>query len=169
MLFALCLRPLLFQTSELIASSPAVGELIPYSTLLHFLFTRAPPELKSPHQACRHTHTHAHTQFKLNRPSSCGTSAVCTVHHLNKPVPHREQSGPSPGTHSGWMIIPLRETSSASSGRLGDVNTSVRTLWSVQQDRSCHCYLILDYLISGGLYCDEWAPSSGRLTDVCVI
>ncbi|XP_042081455.1 conserved oligomeric Golgi complex subunit 5 [Haplochromis burtoni] len=43
-------RPLLFQTSELIASSPAVGELIPYSTLLHFLFTRAPPELKSPHQ-----------------------------------------------------------------------------------------------------------------------
>uniref|UniRef100_A0A669C5U9 Conserved oligomeric Golgi complex subunit 5 n=1 Tax=Oreochromis niloticus TaxID=8128 RepID=A0A669C5U9_ORENI len=45
-----CFRPLLFQTSELIASSPAVGELIPYSTLLHFLFTRAPPELKSPHQ-----------------------------------------------------------------------------------------------------------------------
>ncbi|XP_068611151.1 conserved oligomeric Golgi complex subunit 5 [Brachionichthys hirsutus] len=43
-------RPLLFQTSELIASSPAVGDLIPYSTLLHFLFTRAPPELKSPHQ-----------------------------------------------------------------------------------------------------------------------
>uniref|UniRef100_A0A3Q2QP98 Component of oligomeric golgi complex 5 n=1 Tax=Fundulus heteroclitus TaxID=8078 RepID=A0A3Q2QP98_FUNHE len=43
-------RPLLFQTSELIASSPAVGELIPYSTVLHFLFTRAPAELKSPHQ-----------------------------------------------------------------------------------------------------------------------
>ncbi|XP_041832783.1 conserved oligomeric Golgi complex subunit 5 isoform X2 [Melanotaenia boesemani] len=43
-------RPLLFQTSELIASSPAVGELIPYSTLIHFLFSRAPPELKSPHQ-----------------------------------------------------------------------------------------------------------------------
>ncbi|KAI3367018.1 hypothetical protein L3Q82_009650, partial [Scortum barcoo] len=39
-------RPLLFQTSELIASSPAVGDLIPYSTLLHFLFTRAPSELK---------------------------------------------------------------------------------------------------------------------------
>ncbi|XP_059181753.1 conserved oligomeric Golgi complex subunit 5 [Centropristis striata] len=43
-------RPLLFQTSELIASSPAVGDLIPYSTLLHFFFTRAPSELKSPHQ-----------------------------------------------------------------------------------------------------------------------
>ncbi|XP_022604775.1 conserved oligomeric Golgi complex subunit 5 [Seriola dumerili] len=43
-------RPLLFQTSELIANSPAVGDLIPYSTLLHFLFTRAPSELKSPHQ-----------------------------------------------------------------------------------------------------------------------
>uniref|UniRef100_A0A3P8UXB7 Conserved oligomeric Golgi complex subunit 5 n=1 Tax=Cynoglossus semilaevis TaxID=244447 RepID=A0A3P8UXB7_CYNSE len=43
-------RPLLFQTSELIANSPAVGGVIPYSTLLHFLFTRAPSELKSPHQ-----------------------------------------------------------------------------------------------------------------------
>ncbi|XP_029350749.1 conserved oligomeric Golgi complex subunit 5 [Echeneis naucrates] len=43
-------RPLLFQTSELIATSSAVGDLIPYSTLLHFLFTRAPSELKSPHQ-----------------------------------------------------------------------------------------------------------------------
>ncbi|KAM9846149.1 conserved oligomeric Golgi complex subunit 5 [Aulostomus maculatus] len=43
-------RPLLFQTSSLIASSPAVGDLIPYSTLLHFLFTRAPSELKSPYQ-----------------------------------------------------------------------------------------------------------------------
>uniref|UniRef100_A0A3Q3NLZ0 Conserved oligomeric Golgi complex subunit 5 n=1 Tax=Mastacembelus armatus TaxID=205130 RepID=A0A3Q3NLZ0_9TELE len=47
-------RPLLFQTSELIASSPAVGDLIPYSTLLHFLFTRAPSELKSPHQLYAH-------------------------------------------------------------------------------------------------------------------
>ncbi|XP_061769123.1 conserved oligomeric Golgi complex subunit 5 [Nerophis ophidion] len=44
-------RPLLFQTSNLIISSSAVGELIPYSTVLHFLFTRAPSELKSPYQA----------------------------------------------------------------------------------------------------------------------
>eukprot|EP00066_Takifugu_rubripes_P022163 XP_011611429.1 PREDICTED: conserved oligomeric Golgi complex subunit 5 [Takifugu rubripes] len=43
-------RPLLFQTSELIVNNAAVGEVIPYSTLLHFLFTRAPPELRSPHQ-----------------------------------------------------------------------------------------------------------------------
>uniref|UniRef100_A0AAR2M3E6 Conserved oligomeric Golgi complex subunit 5 n=1 Tax=Pygocentrus nattereri TaxID=42514 RepID=A0AAR2M3E6_PYGNA len=43
-------RPLLFQTSEHIASSQTVGDLIPYSTILHFLFTRAPAELKSPHQ-----------------------------------------------------------------------------------------------------------------------
>ncbi|KAJ8387684.1 hypothetical protein AAFF_G00151150 [Aldrovandia affinis] len=43
-------RPLLFQTSEHVASSQAVGDLIPYSTILHFLFTRAPPELRSPHQ-----------------------------------------------------------------------------------------------------------------------
>ena len=54
-------RPLLFQNSELIASSSAVGDLIPYSTLLHFLFTRAPAELKSPHQV--HTHTLVHIQF----------------------------------------------------------------------------------------------------------
>ncbi|KAL2102689.1 hypothetical protein ACEWY4_001857 [Coilia grayii] len=43
-------RPLLFQTSELIASSQALGDVLPYSIILHFLFTRAPPELKSPHQ-----------------------------------------------------------------------------------------------------------------------
>ncbi|CAF96768.1 unnamed protein product, partial [Tetraodon nigroviridis] len=43
-------RPFLFQTSELIVNNPAVGDVIPYSTLLHFLFTRAPPELRSPHQ-----------------------------------------------------------------------------------------------------------------------
>ncbi|KTF83803.1 hypothetical protein cypCar_00030411 [Cyprinus carpio] len=43
-------RPLLFQTSEHIASSQALGDLIPYSTILHFLFNRAPAELKSPHQ-----------------------------------------------------------------------------------------------------------------------
>ncbi|XP_077450408.1 conserved oligomeric Golgi complex subunit 5 [Stigmatopora argus] len=43
-------RPLLFQTSNLIVKSPVVGDLIPYSTVLHFLFTRAPAELRSPHQ-----------------------------------------------------------------------------------------------------------------------
>ncbi|KAM4676724.1 conserved oligomeric Golgi complex subunit 5 [Discoglossus pictus] len=43
-------RPLLFQTSEHIASSTSVGDIIPYSVILQFLFTRAPPELKSPYQ-----------------------------------------------------------------------------------------------------------------------
>ncbi|XP_065521994.1 conserved oligomeric Golgi complex subunit 5 isoform X3 [Lathamus discolor] len=43
-------RPLLFQTSEHIASSPALGEVIPFSIILQFLFTRAPAELKSPFQ-----------------------------------------------------------------------------------------------------------------------
>ncbi|KAK2535558.1 Cog5 [Columba livia] len=43
-------RPLLFQTSEHIASSPALGEVIPFSIILQFLFARAPPELKSPFQ-----------------------------------------------------------------------------------------------------------------------
>ncbi|XP_060548669.1 conserved oligomeric Golgi complex subunit 5 [Pantherophis guttatus] len=43
-------RPMLFQTSEHISNSPAVGDIIPYSTVIQFLFTRAPPELKSPFQ-----------------------------------------------------------------------------------------------------------------------
>ncbi|XP_028668771.1 conserved oligomeric Golgi complex subunit 5 [Erpetoichthys calabaricus] len=43
-------RPMLFQTSEHIAGSQTIGDIIPYSTILHFLFTRAPMELKSPHQ-----------------------------------------------------------------------------------------------------------------------
>ncbi|KAG8577236.1 hypothetical protein GDO81_010109, partial [Engystomops pustulosus] len=43
-------RPLLFQTSEHIANSASVGDIIPYSVILQFLFTRAPPELKSPYQ-----------------------------------------------------------------------------------------------------------------------
>ena len=42
-------RPLIFQTSDHIATSPALGEVIPYSSALHFLFARAPPELRSPH------------------------------------------------------------------------------------------------------------------------
>ncbi|XP_048355438.1 conserved oligomeric Golgi complex subunit 5 isoform X1 [Sphaerodactylus townsendi] len=48
-------RPLLFQTSELIANSPALGDIIPFSTILQFLFTRAPPELKSPFQRAEWT------------------------------------------------------------------------------------------------------------------
>ncbi|XP_044279223.1 conserved oligomeric Golgi complex subunit 5 isoform X2 [Varanus komodoensis] len=48
-------RPMLFQTSEHIASSPAVGEIIPFSTVIQFLFTRAPPELKSPFQRAEWT------------------------------------------------------------------------------------------------------------------
>ncbi|KAM4748513.1 conserved oligomeric Golgi complex subunit 5 [Rhinophrynus dorsalis] len=43
-------RPLLFQTSEHIANSTSVGDIIPFSVILQFLFTRAPPDLKSPYQ-----------------------------------------------------------------------------------------------------------------------
>nr|XP_056702455.1 conserved oligomeric Golgi complex subunit 5 [Euleptes europaea] len=48
-------RPLLFQTSEHIANSPALGDIIPLSTILQFLFTRAPPDLKSPFQRAEWT------------------------------------------------------------------------------------------------------------------
>ncbi|XP_045618166.1 conserved oligomeric Golgi complex subunit 5 [Procambarus clarkii] len=43
-------RPLLFQTVEHIIASPSIGDVIPYSTVLHFLFAKAPSELRSPHQ-----------------------------------------------------------------------------------------------------------------------
>ncbi|CAN8026225.1 unnamed protein product [Ixodes persulcatus] len=45
------LRPLLFQSPQHMAQSPVVGETVPYSLLLHFLFARAPPELRSPYEA----------------------------------------------------------------------------------------------------------------------
>lgn len=43
-------RPLLFQNAEHISKSQAIGDIIPHSTILHFLFARAPQEMKSPHQ-----------------------------------------------------------------------------------------------------------------------
>lgn len=43
-------KPLLFQAPEHIASTASVGDVIPHSTVLHFLFARAPPEMRSPHQ-----------------------------------------------------------------------------------------------------------------------
>lgn len=46
-------RPLLFQTSEDIVGNPALGESLPHSVVLHHLFSRAPNELKSPHEVCR--------------------------------------------------------------------------------------------------------------------
>lgn len=33
-----------------LSQSTVVGDVIPYSLVLHFLFARAPSELKSPHQ-----------------------------------------------------------------------------------------------------------------------
>ena len=44
-------RPLLFQTPEHISESSSIGDVIPYSLVLHFLFAKAPVELKSPHQS----------------------------------------------------------------------------------------------------------------------
>ena len=57
-------RPLLFQTVEHLAQSPAVGDVIPYSLVLHFLFARAPTELKSPHQVWKLTIKHLITLTK---------------------------------------------------------------------------------------------------------
>lgn len=45
------LRPLLFQSPQHVAQSPVVGEVVPHSLVLHFLFAKAPPELRSPYEA----------------------------------------------------------------------------------------------------------------------
>uniref|UniRef100_A0A2I2ZAW7 Conserved oligomeric Golgi complex subunit 5 n=1 Tax=Gorilla gorilla gorilla TaxID=9595 RepID=A0A2I2ZAW7_GORGO len=50
-------RPLLFQASEHVANSPALGDVIPFSIIIQFLFTRAPAELKSPFQRAEWSHT----------------------------------------------------------------------------------------------------------------
>uniref|UniRef100_A0ABI7X895 Conserved oligomeric Golgi complex subunit 5 n=1 Tax=Felis catus TaxID=9685 RepID=A0ABI7X895_FELCA len=49
-------RPLIFQKNEHVATSPALGDVIPFSIIIQFLFTRAPPELKSPFQRAEWSH-----------------------------------------------------------------------------------------------------------------
>uniref|UniRef100_A0A8C8ZWV8 Conserved oligomeric Golgi complex subunit 5 n=1 Tax=Prolemur simus TaxID=1328070 RepID=A0A8C8ZWV8_PROSS len=49
-------RPLLFQTSENVANSPTLGDIIPFSIVIQFLFTRAPAEMKSPLQKAEWSH-----------------------------------------------------------------------------------------------------------------
>ena len=46
-------QSLLFLTPEEVAKSPVVGDLVPFSVALNFLFSRAPDSLKSPHQLLR--------------------------------------------------------------------------------------------------------------------
>ncbi len=46
-------QSLLFLTPDELAKSPVVGDLLPYSVALNFLFSRAPEALKSPHQLLR--------------------------------------------------------------------------------------------------------------------
>uniref|UniRef100_T1IMS2 Conserved oligomeric Golgi complex subunit 5 n=1 Tax=Strigamia maritima TaxID=126957 RepID=T1IMS2_STRMM len=45
-----CLKTLLFQNAEHIQFSPSLPDIIPYSTVLNFLFSKAPNEMLSPHQ-----------------------------------------------------------------------------------------------------------------------
>ena len=47
-------RPMLFQTAEHIAKSVAVGDVVTYSLVLQFLFSRAYPGLKPPYQVSAH-------------------------------------------------------------------------------------------------------------------
>jgi len=43
-------RPVLFQSSECIADSDVIGDVIPYSTALHLLYARGHPDIKPPYQ-----------------------------------------------------------------------------------------------------------------------
>uniref|UniRef100_H2YD78 Conserved oligomeric Golgi complex subunit 5 n=1 Tax=Ciona savignyi TaxID=51511 RepID=H2YD78_CIOSA len=43
-------RPLLFQSNDVIGDSPSFGDVIPFSTALHFLFSRAPADVRPPYQ-----------------------------------------------------------------------------------------------------------------------
>ena len=61
-------RPLLFQTSEHVASSPELGDVIPFSIIIQFLFTRAPPELRSPFQRAEWSHARV-SQWLDDHPS----------------------------------------------------------------------------------------------------
>ncbi|KAL0594520.1 Conserved oligomeric Golgi complex subunit 5 [Plecturocebus cupreus] len=61
-------RPLLFQTSEHVANSPALEDVIPFTIIIQFLFTRAPAELKSPFQRAEWSHVHF-SQWLDNHPS----------------------------------------------------------------------------------------------------
>lgn len=45
------MRPLLFQTPEQISQSSVLGTIVPYSVVLHHLFSRAPTDLQSPYQS----------------------------------------------------------------------------------------------------------------------
>lgn len=48
-------RPLLFQTPEHIVTSPAIGDVIAHSTILHMLFSRASGQLQPPYKVMRGT------------------------------------------------------------------------------------------------------------------
>ena len=50
LLTAKAFRPLLFQTPSDIVASPSVGGVVPYSVVLHHLFSRAPADLQSPYR-----------------------------------------------------------------------------------------------------------------------
>lgn len=123
-------RPLLFQTNEHIASSQAVGDLIPYSTILHFLFSRSPAELKSPHQvrkcfnelnilSMNMQERNLHSLF-VNEHRFQGNGpyllTMFVIVFWNLFFKRREQSGLLRGTLSGLMTIPLRRTALFSSG-----------------------------------------------------
>ncbi|KAK2722368.1 conserved oligomeric Golgi complex subunit 5-like [Artemia franciscana] len=43
-------KSMLFNTLEDLVQSPLIGEVVPYSVVLHFIFAQSPPVLKSPHQ-----------------------------------------------------------------------------------------------------------------------
>lgn len=85
-------RPLLFLTPQHMIQVSSVGELIPYSMVLHLLFARAPPELKSPHQSANWTiaqylawlDQHPSEQERLQLLAGCLESYVTSVRRAGR-------------------------------------------------------------------------------------
>lgn len=86
-------RPLLFQTNEHVANSPALGDVIPYSVIIQFLFTRAPAELRSPFQVTQcgqRPHAHMAASVEATAASAVWMSTSHSGRGLGK------------GSTAGW-------------------------------------------------------------------
>ena len=73
----LLFRPLLFQNAEHISKSQAIGDIIPHSTILHFLFARAPQEMKSPHQVRWHNCQSLYACVSFTQLKACRATVNC--------------------------------------------------------------------------------------------
>ncbi|KAL0617853.1 retrotransposable element ORF2 protein [Plecturocebus cupreus] len=102
-------RPLLFQTSEHVANSPALGDVIPFSIIIQFLFTRAPAELKSPFQRAEWSHARF-SQWLDDHPSE--KDRLLLISQDQYPAKYKKSSG-----QAGWLTPVILALWEATVGR----------------------------------------------------